>query len=221
MPVKAVIFDLDGTLLNSLPDIANSVNAVLDEFKLPTHSFESIQKMVGNGYRILLQRAVPEAVYEDTVLFNQIEKRGREFYEQKTCVHSEVYEGIYPLLDFLKQERIQICMNTNKPHNLIQPILDFYFAEHPFPYALGQVNGEPIKPDPSMAKRILAELSMSKEQVLFVGDSPVDVQTAKNAGLQSIAVSWGFSSKEELVQAKPDFLINHPQEIKQIIADLA
>jgi phosphoglycolate phosphatase len=217
MKFKAVIFDLDGTILNSLPDIANTVNFVLKEYNLPTHSLEDISKMVGNGFRILLQRAVPAHILDNPSLFDEIEERGRHHYGQNLTIASSLYDGVNICLDKLTEKDILLNINTNKPHDMVQPIVNHYFTNWEFKHAIGQIKGEPIKPDPKFANEISSKLGIDPKEIAFVGDSPVDVATAKNAGMTSIAVTWGFSPREDIEEANPDYIVDNAEEIAEIV----
>lgn len=217
MKYKAVIFDLDGTLLNSLPDIANTVNTILEQYNLPTHSHQAIEQMVGNGFTILLQRAVPEKVKNDNDLFRKIEIDARAFYQNNSCTDSCIYPGFEEVLDQLMAQGISLNINTNKPHSLVEPILNHYLSRWKFDVVIGQRTDRSIKPDPEAALEISQTLNIRPNEILFVGDSSVDIQTAANAKMDSLGVTWGFSSKSEIEDSKPTHLIDSVPDITKIV----
>lgn len=217
MKIKAAIFDLDGTLFYSLPDIANSINKVLEAHNYPTHPHSEIEKMIGNGFRKLVERALPNKESQDYKLVDKLDIIARDIYKENLCIDSKIYDGIDKLLDFLTEKGISININTNKPHNLVQPIVDHYFNKWDIKYAFGQRENLPIKPDPSTALEITANLGLKPEDVIFIGDSYVDINTAKNAGMTSVAVTWGYATVESLKEAKPDNLVESPTDIFNIL----
>ena len=219
MKYKAVIFDLDGTLFYSLPDIAFSINTVLKEYNFKTHTEEEVRMMIGNGFRKLVERALPKESLRDTDFVNEFEEKARNYYKENMCNYSRLYKGIDSLLDYLKEKSFSLNINTNKPHALVAPIVEHYLKKWNFEYCEGQLKGRAIKPEPDTAFYICEKLNLQPKDCLFVGDSTVDMATAKNSGMKSIAVTWGFGDKEDLEAAQPDYIVDTPEDIITIIQE--
>lgn len=211
---KAVIFDLDGTLLNTLEDLADSVNEMLRSFSCPERSLEEIRQFVGNGMKKLVWRSVPADFDRDKS--DSAYERFREVYRKnmrnKTCP----YDGIIPCLEALKEKGIRAIVTSNKNDDAVKNLCKEYFGEL-VTLSVGAKAGIPVKPDPAMVFNAMEEAGLEKESCIFVGDSDTDILTAKNAGLESIGVLWGFRDRDVLEKAEADFVISHPSEIIKII----
>ncbi|AJQ95947.1 HAD family hydrolase [Gynuella sunshinyii] len=212
MNTKAVIFDLDGTLLNTLDDLADSMNQILSRHKLPTHPSSAYRYFVGNGALQLVTRAIPESQRNDSFIqtcFSEFISEYGQNWNHKT----RPYEGIEQLLGQLQQRHIALTVLTNKPHDAALKCMAEFFPGWNFSIILGQRMGVPVKPDPTAVEEILRHLNISHTEAIFIGDSNVDMETGTNAQLQPIGVSWGFRSRQELESAGAAAVIDHPMEL--------
>ncbi len=209
---RLVIFDLDGTLLNTIADLAQSTNYALTQLGYPTHSQEAYPFMVGNGINKLLERALPE---EERNAENMI--RMREvfipYYDSHNTVLSTPYSGIPEVLTTLHKQGIYLAVASNKYQEATEKLVGHYFTGIPFQVVLGQRTGIPVKPDPTIVREILEQTGTLPEETLYVGDSGVDMQTAINSEVPSCGVTWGFRPRKELESFHPTFIINHPSHI--------
>lgn len=218
---QIVIFDLDGTLLNTIADLGAACNYALARCGLPTHAPEEYPRLVGNGINRLIERAMP---YEYTSLneeerTQQVMRVRKEFvpyYNAHNCDLTYPYEGILGVLETLKERGVLLAVASNKYHEATVQIVRHFFG-NTFDVVLGEREGIPRKPDPQIVRDILQAVGVqesgAKEQTLYIGDSLVDIETAQRAGVPVAACSWGFASREELTAAHPDFIIDRPQEI--------
>ena len=208
---KAVIFDLDGTLLNTLADLADSCNHVLAAKGYQVYPVEQYKKFVGNGAAILMTRihpdGTPQAELDDSLA------KFSDYYSAHKDIKTVPYKGIPELLSSLRQKGILLCVLSNKPHKISTQIVKQYFGENTFDMILGKSSDFPVKPDPTSCFFLLNQLGLTKKEVLYVGDSNVDMQTAHNAGLTKCGVCWGFRSEEELTAEGADYLAHTPDDI--------
>lgn len=213
---KLVIFDLDGTLLNTIADLAHSTNYALNQLGYPTHEIEKYNFMVGNGINKLFERALPEGEKtEENVL--RVRKEFVPYYDLHNADDSRPYLGIPELLDHLQASGIQIAVASNKYQAATQKLVDHYFPEIRFTAVFGQREGVNVKPDPTIVYDILEIARIAKEDVLYVGDSGVDMQTAANAGITACGVTWGFRPRTELEEFNPPHIVDTAEEIKSLI----
>ena len=212
---KTVIFDLDGTLLNTLEDLGNSANILCEKKGWPTHTMEEYKYFVGNGMPKLVERFSPEDK-RDEKTFNETLKEYMEIY----AVHKEdttrAYPGIAELLKELKAAGIKIGVFSNKDHIPTQAVVEHYLPGLADKIR-GRIDGIAPKPDPTGLFAIMKELDAKPEETLFVGDSNVDMETAKNGRLTSCGVLWGFRTKEELIKAGANNIAANTQEVKKIV----
>ncbi|ADN02679.1 HAD family hydrolase [Spirochaeta thermophila] len=218
MRIRGVIFDLDGTLLDTLPDLAEAVNTVLARHGFPTHPIEGYRLMVGFGAITMIERAVPpEARSPDRVeaLFREFE----EEYERRAHLRTRPYPGIPELLGRLREAGVRLAVLSNKPHHAVEGALAPFFDLSLFDVILGHREGLPPKPDPRGVYEILAAWSdLGPEDVVLVGDSEVDLQTARAAGIQAVAVTWGFRTEEELRDAGARILCHSVEELSDLLS---
>lgn len=212
----AVIFDLDGTLLDTLADLTASVNAAMERFGLPGHTIEEVRQFVGNGVRRLIQRSVPGG--EEHPEFEQIFDSFREHYEAHCMDATEPYPGVLSLLDWLKKEGVGTAIVSNKADPAVQKLKGVYFKEL-VDVAIGERKDCRRKPAPDCALQALSALGIQRERAVYVGDSDVDLQTAQNAGLDYILVSWGFRDREFLIAAgaAPERIVSNVRELRQML----
>ncbi len=208
MPFKAVIFDLDGTLLNTLEDLANSFNYALAFHHFSQHPVSAYRYFIGDGAHTAVERALPpEARDEETVRL--VLKAFTDHYAQNYKNKTLPYDGIPVLLETLKSNNIKMAVLSNKPHDFTVQCVQDYFDGY-FIRVQGVESRFDKKPAPQSTLHILEQFRLPAEQALFVGDTKTDIQTAKNAGLKSAGAVWGFRGREELEQAGADFIIEKP-----------
>lgn len=212
-----VIFDLDGTLLNTIDDLADAANWVCERHGWPTHTVEEYKQLVGNGMAVLAQRFVP-ADWRTPVRIAQVLGEFMPYYDAHKEDKTAPYPGLPELLSELKGAGVKVAVLSNKAHSLVPDILEHYFPGV-FSYAQGAMEGQPTKPDPTLLHKLMGEMGATKDNTLFVGDSNVDVRTAKNGGLTCCGVLWGFRDREELVREGADFLAEDAGALKKLILE--
>lgn len=216
MRYEAVIFDLDGTLLNTIEDIADSFNAVLRKRGYNTFTVQDYKYFVGKGVNVLIQRAMKEDEIQAD-LFAQIKKEYYEEYGAKSAVKTKPYEGIMKFLNDLEGNSVRINVLSNKPHSQTLTVMNNYFKNINFDNVYGKKEEFPIKPNPESAFDIIEKLAINKEKILYVGDTLTDMLTAKNAGLDSVGVLWGFRNRKELEEHDAKYIVSRPEEILKIV----
>lgn len=212
MKQKAIIFDLDGTLIDSLEDIALCMNKVLKQLNLPTYEIDKYRDFVGGGIDTLVQKALGEYSEE---LKEKVKENFKKIYDSKLYEQTKAYDGIYELLEKLQSNGFKIAVLSNKPHEFTCKYVDALFSKYKIQEVHGQKSNINKKPDPSAALNIAKALDVKCENTYFVGDTNVDMQTASNANMKSIGVLWGFRPNE--VKSLADFVVNHPLEILEIV----
>ena len=214
---KACIFDLDGTLTDTLESLTYSVNATLSELGLSQITEEQCKAFVGSGARKLIERSLkaagdPELLHVEKAM----EVYGRVFKENCTY-HVAPYEGIEELLNTLKALGVRLAVLSNKPHLQTKDVVATFFGADTFTCVQGQQEGIPRKPDPSAVFMIANELNAACEECLYIGDSDVDMQTGNAAGVTTIGVTWGFRSREVLKENGAVYIVNKAEEIMSIV----
>ena len=216
MKKQLVIFDLDGTLLDTVADLANATNQALEQCGYPTHPVEAYYQFVGNGINKLFARALPaEHSTEENV--QRIRSLFVPYYNEHNADCSCPYVGVVDLLCQLRSGGVQIAVASNKYHEATLKLVTHFFPDIDFAAIYGQREGVPIKPAPDVVYDILNDTGVAKEETLYVGDSGVDMQTARNAGVESVGVAWGFRSVEELLENGASHVIHKAEEILRII----
>ena len=210
----AVIFDLDGTLLNTLGDLRAATNHALEGRGLPPHSMEEIRQFIGNGIRLLICRAMPEGPPEAEI--DAALDDFKAYYAAHIHDRTVPYDGIPQLLTALRKRGIKVAVLSNKIDSASQQLIEYFFPGKT-DVVFGEHVGVPRKPDPTSCRMVMQQLGVQPEQVLYVGDSGTDMQTAKNAGLYAVGVTWGFRSKEVLLEYGADVLVHRPEQILQIL----
>lgn len=209
-----VIFDLDGTLLNTLEDLKDSVNAVMRTHDYPERTLEEVRGFVGNGIRKLMERAVPKEVAEDE--FETVFDEFRTYYTGHCQIRTRAYDGIEQLLKRLKEAGYAMAIVSNKNQDAVTELHQIYFKEA-IRTAIGQNEGIQKKPAPDTVFWALKELKKEPAHALYVGDSEVDLLTAQNAGMDCILVTWGFRTPKELEQLKPKAFIQKPEQLLELL----
>ncbi|WP_106830404.1 HAD family hydrolase [Parabacteroides pacaensis] len=208
---KLVIFDLDGTLLNTIEDLARSTNYALKQAGFPQHPIEKYKFFVGNGINKLFERALPEgARTPENVL--DIRKEFLPYYDAHNAEYTRPYPSIPELLHTLQTKGYKLAVASNKYQKATEKLIGHYFPEVRFTAVFGQQEHVPIKPDPTIIHNIMQIAGVTKEEVMYIGDSGVDMQTAFNSGVCSIGVTWGFRPKSELEENKAVHIIDKPEE---------
>ena len=215
--MKACIFDLDGTLTDTLESLVYSVNASLAELNLPPITPMQCRRFVGNGARVLMERALIASGDEGAARIEEgMEAYGRIFGEN--CMyHVEPYDGIPDVLEAMKQKGIKLAVLSNKPHRQTVNVVETVFGKGYFEFVQGQIDGIPKKPDPGCVYELLSKMGVAKEECLYVGDSEVDVATGIAAGVTCIGVEWGFRDRQELIDAGAEHLVDHPLQLLNFI----
>ena len=210
------IFDLDGTLLNTINDLGAACNSALEQMGFQTHPISSYQYMVGSGVRKLLQRAHPDA--NDQTL-DELFKFFRQYYDVHCTDETQPYPGIPELLEQLNESGVAVAVATNKYTAAAEKIIGHFFPDIPFITVLGQKEGRPVKPDPSIIFEILSIHPTPKSDVLMIGDSAIDIETGRRACVEPIGVTWGFRPVSELRKACAAHLVSSPNEILKYLSD--
>lgn len=216
---RLIIFDLDGTLLDTIADLGEACNYALRQHGFPTHDGAKYPKMVGNGVNKLLERALPEG-HKDMETVLDLKTDFIAYYNDHNRVHTHPYPGIPELLAEAKRRDILLAVASNKYQEATQALIRHYFGDGFFDVVLGERQGVERKPDPQIVHDIFAALEgrgITTEETLYVGDSDVDMQTAKNAHLTSVGCTWGFCTREKLQENQPDHLVDEPSEITKLL----
>ena len=213
---QAIIFDLDGTLLDTLDDIADSVNRTLADFHFPVHPSDAYKLFIGNGWRKLVARALPET-HQDERLIADCVAHSRSIYQDNWNRQTRLYAGIPELLDALAKIRIPLAVLSNKPHDFMLKCADYYLKNWNFEILMGQRDHFPLKPDPASALEVARRIGAPPSAMLFVGDSAVDIKTANAAGMYSVGVCWGFRGPQELEENGCRALVRQPREILSLL----
>lgn len=218
MSKHLAIFDLDGTLLNTIADLATATNQALEACGFPTHPISAYPMFVGNGINKLFERALPaESRTEENIM--RIRAHFLPYYDEHNADLSKPYPGIPQLLEELQTAGVHLAVASNKYQRATEKLIRHYFPTIRFAAVFGQREGIPVKPHPQIVEDILTLVPVNKEEVIYIGDSGVDMQTALHAGVESIGVTWGFRPKEELLQHSPTYLVDSADEIKILIND--
>jgi phosphoglycolate phosphatase len=215
--INSILFDLDGTLVDSLQDIADSMNAVLSSWSCPTHPTEAYRTFVGDGMETLALRVLPEKYRNDTEHKLACVSAMKEEYAKRWNVHSTPYAGIEDLLFSCVKKNIRLGILSNKPEAFTKEMVNHLFPEIPFATVRGAREGIPVKPDPAAAHAIRKEWDTSPGSIAYVGDTDTDMKTGRAAGFWTVGVSWGFRNSDELVEAGADLVVDRPSALLQAI----
>lgn len=205
------VFDLDGTLLNTLEDLADAVNYSLAQFGMPQRTIEEVRNYVGNGIRLLIERSVPNGT--DLPVIDNVFECFKKYYQEHCNDNTKAYDGITDMLKELKQSGIKLAVLSNKAQNAVTKLCDIYF-DNLLDITFGAREGIAKKPAPDALLECAAIADIALEDIAYIGDSDVDVLTARNAGVDCIAVSWGFRDKGVLIKAGADKIADNIQVLK-------
>jgi phosphoglycolate phosphatase len=213
---KLIIFDLDGTLLDTIEDLANSVNYALEKFNFPIHKTDDYRFFIGNGVNKLLERALPESNCNADYI-SMLKVEFIKHYYSHSDAFTKPYPGIAELLIKLQKDGYKLAVASNKIHPATVELTARFFAEIHFSDVFGQRDGFPVKPNPTILNEIIANAGVDKSQVLYVGDSGVDVATAYNAGVSFVGVLWGFRPQKELEEVGAKIFVKDAEELRHLI----
>ena len=210
---KLAIFDLDGTLLNTVEDLGNATNYALAQCGFPTHQIDEYYQMVGRGIYNMFRAALPsEYASEDNV--QKMASYFLPYYDAHKCDFTRPYDGILEMLRKITERGVRLAVASNKYQDGTEKLVKHFFGEYDFVKILGQREGQPIKPDPAIVDQVLAEVpSVTKVETVYVGDSNVDMQTGSNAAVRTIGVSWGFRGRDELAAYSPSAIVDTPAQL--------
>lgn len=211
---KLAVFDMDGTILDTLEDLKDSTNFALEKCGYPTRSYDEVRRFVGNGIRKLIERAVPEGLTVEQI--NRVHEVFTEHYKVHCADKTKAYDGIKPLLEKLRASGVKTAVVSNKADYGVQELCKEYF-DGLFDYAVGEREGIRRKPAPDAVNEALRVLGIDKSEAVYIGDSDVDFETAKNAELPCISVLWGFRDEEFLREKGATLFVRDPAEIYDII----
>ena len=215
MKYQAAIFDMDGTLIDSLEDLTDSVNEAMAHYDFPSHTLEECRYFVGNGARKLIERSVPKDKASDSDFVSEVLEYYNGCYKRHLTNKTHPYDGILEMLQNLQSKKIPLGVCTNKQQFAADEIISAMFPANMFGAVIGDQKGMPRKPDPAKVLKIAAQFNVKPERVAYFGDTSVDMETAHNAGFLSIGVTWGFRPKSELIESGAEIIINHPSELWQ------
>lgn len=212
--VETVVFDMDGTILNTIDDIAGAVNYILKKYELPLRTVEEVKGFVGNGLKRTLLLSVPEGTGEEFV--DSIFDEFTEYYKSHSNIYTKPYDGIVDTLKELKRRGYKLAVVSNKRHEAVVKLCDTFYSGL-FDEMLGETEGINRKPAPDMVNLVLDRLKSDKSHSVYVGDSDVDVKTANNSELKGIYVSWGFRTKEFLISEGAECIVDTPEQLLEIL----
>ncbi|MEG0771354.1 MAG: HAD family hydrolase [Clostridia bacterium] len=218
MNIKGIIFDLDGTLVNTVCDVASSINFALEMEGFPLHDIPHYKAVMGTGIMVLISKCVPLEFKDNKEVIERVHSNYETFYARDYAKTSKPYDGIKEVLKVLKENNYRLAVLSNKTDKFTNKLIKELFAEDTFEFISGRRAGIPLKPDPTAAINIAKFLGISKEETMYVGDSEVDVQTAHNGNMVEGTVTWGFRSTNELVNAGATNLFEKPKDILTFLA---
>ena len=218
MKNKLIIFDLDGTLLNTIGDLAIGCDHMLALRGLPGHTYEEYCTFVGNGIMRLVERALPEELRTEEYV-KAARKDFVDYYIDHIDQKSVPYEGIIELVDELQAKGAKLAVASNKFQAGTDKLIRKFFPNIDFVEICGNREGVPLKPDTALVDFILEKAGVERNRVAMVGDSGVDIQTARNAGITSVGVSWGFRSMEELKENRADYIVSSAEELRKVLEE--
>ncbi len=214
MRYKAILWDLDGTLLDTLCDLTTAVNAVLGARGYPARTAEEVRAFVGNGARLLIKRALPPE--SDDTMVDTVLRDFNTYYKAHCREATAPYEGLIPLLARLQAKGVRLGVVSNKPHYAVVPLAKEHFGDL-LELAVGSQDGLPRKPAPDAVYRMMEQLGVTAEETLYIGDSEVDVETARNAGVDGLFVTWGFRTAQQLQAAGAHHVVDTVEELTALL----
>ena len=219
MKYDLVIFDLDGTLLNTIGDLAASVDYVMRSRNLPEHTDAEYRQMVGGGIKRLVERALPEDLAQDEAYVEECVAQFRRYYVDNIDRHTEPYDGMHSLLAELRAHGVKVAVASNKFQHGTDRLVAKFFGDIDFVAIEGNREGAPLKPDPQIVHNILQTANVNPERAIMVGDSGIDIRTARAAGIESVGVAWGFRFAEELYDAGATKVVSTTSQLRNLLFD--
>lgn len=216
MIAEACVFDMDGTLLNTLEDLADCANAAIAEYGFQPHPVGDYRLLVGGGARNLITRALPENARSETQITACLSSF-KTLYDQRWAQRTHLYDGVKEALNQVTGAGLRVAVLTNKPQAFADLCVDRFLGAWTWDIVQGQQDGLPVKPAKAISDRVTNALQVSPDRILYLGDSDVDMHTARNAGYKAIGVTWGFRSEQELREAGAEQIIHHPDEISGLL----
>ena len=214
MKYQAVLFDMDGTVLDTLDDLCDSINHSLAEFSLPQVSREHVRQCLGNGAAFLVSHSIPAGsspeLEADVLAFY------KPWYDAHCLIKTAPYEGILPMMQSLKEQGLRLAIISNKPNRAVQELSDAFFPGL-LELSVGESPSVRRKPAPDTVLTAASQIGLSVDQCVYVGDSEVDLQTARNAGMDCISVTWGFRDEAQLIEAGASVLVRTPEELESLL----
>ncbi len=217
MKYDIVIFDLDGTLLNTIGDLAASVDYVMRSRNLPEHTDAEYRQMVGGGIKRLVERALPAELAANGEYVEECVTQFRRYYVDNIDRHTVPYDGMYDLLHRLRKEGVQVAVASNKFQHGTDRLVSKFFGDVDFVAVEGNREGAPLKPDPQIVNNILHKAGVEHSKAIMVGDSGIDIRTAAAAGIDSVGVAWGFRFAEELYEAGATRVVTTAEELETVL----
>ena len=217
MKFSGLICDLDGTLLDSIADLGESMNTVLAADGLPRHPISAYRLLVGDGVEMLAERSLPPRLRSPEMV-TEMARRMREVYSGRWGVHTRPYEGIEEMLVQAHQAGVTLAVLSNKVDDFTRDMISHFFPQVPFAQVVGAKKGVPNKPNPQSALQLAQDLSLKPQECIFLGDTKVDMETAVEAGMFPVGVLWGFRDEKELNEAGAKRLLAHPSELTELLA---
>ena len=217
MPPQLIIFDLDGTLLDTLDDLSATVNHVMEQRGFPQHTRDEYMKMVGHGARNLMSRALPVEHKDDEAMIDAVLADFRTYYNAHIDVYTKPFPGIPHLMESLHQKGIKLAVASNKFQEGTEHLIKEFFPNIPFVAVLGNRPNNPLKPDPEVVGEVLRKAGINKENAVMVGDSDTDMQTAANGGIEGVAVNWGYRNMRDWANQQKVFsLVQEPMVVDTV-----
>lgn len=214
--IKAIIFDMDGTILDTIKDIAGAVNYILEKYEKPVRTVDEVKSFVGNGLRRTLELSLGDMENKDEFI-DSIYTEFTEYYKVHSSDNTKPYDGIVDAIKILKEKGYKTAVVSNKRQEAVEELC-VKFYEGLFDIAIGEQDGLKIKPDPAMVNKALDYLGVTNEEAVYIGDSEVDIKTAVNSGLKGIYVSWGFRGAKLLMENGAKVVVANPEELLKVIA---
>jgi phosphoglycolate phosphatase len=211
---RAALFDLDGTLADTLADLANATNHALAELGCPTHPIEAYRRMVGDGARQLCVRALPA---DKQNLVDEAVRLMRQRYENHCFELTKLYDGAPELVTELHRRGLKLAVLSNKPDDFTRRMVEHYFKPNPFLVVRGQLANVPLKPDPTAALQIATEIGVPPANWMYLGDTNTDMRTARAAGMCAVGVLWGFRDREELIESGAEHIVATPRDVLKLL----
>ena len=213
--IKAIVFDLDGTLLDTVGDIAAALNRSLEACGLPTHEQKTVETFLGGGIRDAVMKATPDGTSEEMI--QKVLDLYRDDYVAHCTEKTRLYDGVREMVDCFAAQGMEMVVLSNKTEATAQKIVAHFFPNGEFKAAFGRVADRPLKPHPNAAKPVLEVLGLAPEEIAYVGDSNTDILFAKAVGMLSVATPWGYRSREELIEAGAEKIAEHPMDLLNLI----